>query len=83
VKSLAAPLGPAMKIYYLGYLTSTFTGMAVYTVLCKISPPGNVAEARTMPFETMGQKEVLHGLNGRRSDSEDVEEVVVDVEKKV
>lgn len=83
VKSLAAPLGPAMKLYNIGYLTSTFTGMAVYTVLCKITPPDNVAEARTMPFETMGQKEVLHGLHGRRSDSEDVEEVVVDVEKKV
>ncbi|KAE9366138.1 hypothetical protein N431DRAFT_419203 [Stipitochalara longipes BDJ] len=83
VKSLAAPLGPAMKLYDIGYLTSTFTAMAVYTVLCKISPPRNVAEARTMPFEAMGEKEVLHGLHGRRSDSEDVEDVVVNEEKKV
>lgn len=83
VKSMAAPLGPATKLYNIGYLISTFTAMAVYTVLCKISPPDNVAEARTMPFEAMGQKEVLHGLHGRRSDSEDVEDVVVTEDKKI
>ncbi|KUJ13929.1 uncharacterized protein LY89DRAFT_736928 [Mollisia scopiformis] len=81
VKSMAAKLGPAMHLYDIGYLVSTFTAMAVYTLLCKISPPDNVAEARAMPFEAMGKKEVLHGLNGRNS--EDVENVVVSEDKKM
>lgn len=71
-----------MKLYNVGYLTSTFTAMFVYTVLCKISPPNHVAEARSMPFESMGKKEVLHGLNDRES-GEDVENVVYSEEKKV
>ena len=83
VTSLAKPLGPAMKLYNIGYLTSTFTAMAVYTLVCKVSPPANVAEAREMPFESMGQKEVLHGLHGSRGDSEDVEEIGVSEEKKI
>lgn len=82
VKSMAAPLGPAMKLYNVGYLTSTFTGMAVYTILCKISPPDNVAEAKTMPFEYMGSKEVLHGVPVGDGDSEDVENIAVIEEKK-
>lgn len=83
VKSMAAPLGPAMKLYNIGYLTSTFTGMAVYTILCKISPPDNVAEAKTMPFEYMGKTEVLHGVPSGSRDSEDVEDIAVTGEKKM
>jgi NCS1 family nucleobase:cation symporter-1 len=81
VKSMAAELGPAKKLYDLGYLTSTFVAMAIYTVLCKISPPDHIAEARSMPFESMGKKEVLRGLNGRNS--EDIEDVVVSEDKKI
>jgi NCS1 family nucleobase:cation symporter-1 len=55
--------------------------MAVYTILCKISPPDNVAEARGMPFESMGKREVLHGLHGRNS--QDVEDVIVLEDKKI
>lgn len=76
-----APLGPAKKLYDLGYLTSTFSAMAIYTVLCKISPPKHIAEAREMPFEAMGKREVLTGLHVRTS--EDIEEVVVGDEKKI
>ncbi|KAE9974567.1 hypothetical protein BLS_003079 [Venturia inaequalis] len=83
VKSVAAPLGSAMKLYNIGYLTSTFTGMAVYTILCKISPPDNVAEARTMPFEYMGKTEVLHGVPSGSRHSEDVEDIAVTGEKKM
>lgn len=56
--------------------------MFVYTVLCKLTPPKHVAEARSMPFEAMGQREVLFGLN-QRSDSEEVGEVKVDADAKV
>lgn len=62
VKSLAGPLNPATKLYNIGYLISTFTAIDVYTILCKISLPDNVAETRTMPFKFMAQKEVLHEL---------------------
>lgn len=78
---MAAELGPAKKLYDLGYLTSTFVAMAIYTVLCKISPPDHIAEARSMPFETMGKKEVLRGVNGRNS--VDIEDVVISEDKKI
>jgi NCS1 family nucleobase:cation symporter-1 len=60
-KSLSGVLNPASQIYALGYLTSFLSSMFVYTVLCKISPPKHVDEARSMPFESMAQKEVLAG----------------------
>lgn len=88
VESLAGPLNPAHQIYDLGYLTSFLSSMFVYTVLCKISPPKHVAEARSMPFEAMGEKEVLIGNMSlgtpeRRTDSEDLEEAKVDLQSKI
>lgn len=76
VKSVSAPLSAATKIYNVGYLTSTFSAMAVYVALCKISPPDHIAEARSMPFESMGKIEVLLGQTGPGSNIDDVEEVV-------
>lgn len=72
VPTLSAPLNPATEIYDIGYLTSFITSMFVYTVLCKVSPPGNVAEARAMRFEEMAGKEVLT-FGGGEGSSEDVE----------
>lgn len=43
----------------------------MYYVLCLISPPGDAAEAKSMPFEALGKREVLVGVHG--SESEDIE----------
>jgi len=86
VKNVSAPLNAATQIYDIGYLTSFITSMVIYTVLCKVSSPDNVAEARAMPFEYMASKEVLSFANGRevsRGDStEEVEEARTDAEFK-
>jgi NCS1 family nucleobase:cation symporter-1 len=81
VKSMSAPLSPATKIYNVGYLTSTFSAMAVYVILCKLSPPDHIAEARSMPFEFMGKTEVLVGRIDSGNNSDDVEQVVATNEK--
>lgn len=77
VKGVNAPLNAATQIYDIGYLTSFVTSMVVYTVLCKVSPPANVAEARAMRFEQMGRKEVLtlDGQVGSRGNSTEEVEV--------
>lgn len=88
VESLSGTLNPAHQIYSVGYLTSFLSSMLVYYVLCKISPPKHVAEARSMPFEAMGEKEVLIGsglpaYEAERSESEDVQESKVNMETKI
>lgn len=69
----------AAQIYAIGYLLSFCIGGLVYYVLCKISPPGNVAEARSIPFETMGQREVLIGLGRPLSHGQDSEDLAVEI----
>ena len=49
-------------------------GGVVYYVLCTISPPPFVAEAKSLPFESMGKNEVLSGVSGvLESKIEDIE----------
>lgn len=63
VKSLAGPLNPAAQIYSFGYLLAFVVGGFVYYVLCKLSPPPHVQEARNLPFESMGMREVLIAIS--------------------
>ena len=51
VNGVKNPMGPAYHIYDIGYLTAFVVAITVYTTICKISPPENVAEARALPFE--------------------------------
>jgi NCS1 family nucleobase:cation symporter-1 len=53
----------AAKIYTFGYLLSFTIGAVVYFAICKISPPPHVAEARALPFESMGEREVLIAIS--------------------
>lgn len=61
---------PAAQIYSIGYLLSFSVGLVVYTVLSRVFPPGDVSEARSMPFESMGKREILTGLERQGSDIE-------------
>jgi len=76
IPSLSATLTPAAQIYSFGYLLSFSTGLVVYTVLSRVFPPGDVAEARSMPFESMGKREVLTGLERPESEIEASSEVM-------
>jgi len=77
VESVSAPLSAAKKIYDIGYLTSFLTSMVVYTVLCKVHPDKHVAEARELPFESMGKEEVLTiGVHQHESEDRDDSEKV-------
>jgi len=70
IPTLSYVLNPAAQIYSFGYLLAFVTSLVVYTALCKVSPPANVAEALSLPFEAMGKREVLFGLEAQGSDVE-------------
>lgn len=76
IPSLSATLTPAAQIYSFGYLLSFTVGLVVYTVLSRVFPPGDVAEARSMPFEAMGKRDVLTGLERQGSDIEASSEIM-------
>lgn len=56
VKGVKEVTGAAFHIYDIGYLTAFVVSIVVYTTICKISPPPNVAEARALPFETKAKE---------------------------
>lgn len=67
VKGVKNPQGAAYHIYDIGYLTAFVISITVYTAICKISPPSNVAEARALPFEHQARE-----LDGAVLEGQDV-----------
>lgn len=65
VKGVKETTGAAYHIYDIGYLTAFVVAITVYTAICKISPPSNVAEARALPFEFQAKELDCMVLEGR------------------
>lgn len=71
VKGVKEATGSAYHIYDIGYLTAFVVAITVYTAICKISPPPNVAEARALPFEFQAREMDGAVLEGRAVNVED------------
>jgi NCS1 family nucleobase:cation symporter-1 len=68
----------AAQVYSIGYLLSFCIGGLVYFILCKISPPPHIEEARALPFESMGAREVLIDISRPVSIGQDSEDIAVE-----